>query len=397
MTASIEFFPVGSGDMTLIRLASGKTILIDINIRQNADKESEKDYPDVARMLKKRLDRDSEGGLFVDVFMLSHPDRDHISGLRNHFHLGAPSSMDKSEGNEPEKILIREMWSSPLTFRRKDKIDGKLNEDAQAWRDEAKRRVKLFKNDEERAKESGNMIKILGEDVHHKSDGLEDILVKTGEGTSDLCGSADDTFSALLLSPKLVTEEEAEELSGKNNSSIVMRFSLAPESGAEASGFFLTGGDAEINIWKRIWSRNKDALESIQYNILQTPHHCSLGTLSYDKYNDDKKSGQEGKGEDCEIDEEAYKALSQTLDRALIVASTDEPKPKKEGKDLAKREYEQIASDVEGQMFITMRDSSEEPLKIEIFGSGPKKSASPKALEKAPPKVRKGKSEQPYA
>ena len=37
MTASIEFFPVGDGDMTLIRLATGRTILIDINIRNDAD------------------------------------------------------------------------------------------------------------------------------------------------------------------------------------------------------------------------------------------------------------------------------------------------------------------------------------------------------------------------
>jgi len=233
--------------------------------------------------------------------------------------------------------------------------------------------------------------------VHHKSDGLDEILVKTGETTTDLCGSADDTFSALLLSPKLVTEKEAEELSGKNNSSIVMQFSLATESEAEASGFFLTGGDAEINIWKRIWSRNKGKLENIQYNVLQTPHHCSLGALSYDKYNDDQKSGQEGKGEDCKIDEEAHSALSQALDKAFIVASTEEPKEKQEGKDLAKRKYQSIASDVKGKMFITMTDSSDEPLKIEISDSGPTRPASPKAFEKAPEKVQKGKSEQPYA
>ena len=118
MTASIEFFPVGSGDMTLIRLQTGRTILIDINIRQKADQDSENKFPDVAGMLKERVDRDADGRPFVDVFMLSHPDQDHISGLRKHFHLGAPSTWKKPDGNESEKIIIREMWSSPLTFRR---------------------------------------------------------------------------------------------------------------------------------------------------------------------------------------------------------------------------------------------------------------------------------------
>ena len=37
MTAVITFFSVGNGDMTLIELESGKTILIDVNIRAAAD------------------------------------------------------------------------------------------------------------------------------------------------------------------------------------------------------------------------------------------------------------------------------------------------------------------------------------------------------------------------
>lgn len=33
MTASLAFFPVSNGDMTLVVLDNGQTILIDINIR----------------------------------------------------------------------------------------------------------------------------------------------------------------------------------------------------------------------------------------------------------------------------------------------------------------------------------------------------------------------------
>src|SRR5699024_3433443 len=132
MSASIEFFPVGSGDMTLISLASGKTILIDINIRQKADNENESDYPDVARMLRDRLERDNKKRLYVDVFMLSHPDNDHIAGLETHFHLGASSAYTVPENEDDgEKILIREMWSSPLFFRRRNKIERALSTDAQ--------------------------------------------------------------------------------------------------------------------------------------------------------------------------------------------------------------------------------------------------------------------------
>ena len=86
MNAKITFFPVDNGDMTLVELESGRTILIDTNIRAAAD---DPDDPtrDVAKDLRDRLKRDDQGRLYVDVFLLSHPDQDHCSGLDKHFHL----------------------------------------------------------------------------------------------------------------------------------------------------------------------------------------------------------------------------------------------------------------------------------------------------------------------
>src|SRR5207247_2615920 len=51
MASKIAFFPVGNGDMTLIQLESGRTILIDVNIRAAAD-DPEDSTPDVAKMLR---------------------------------------------------------------------------------------------------------------------------------------------------------------------------------------------------------------------------------------------------------------------------------------------------------------------------------------------------------
>jgi beta-lactamase superfamily II metal-dependent hydrolase len=392
MTATIEFFPVGSGDMTLVRLASGKTILIDINIRGNADKENEKDFPDVAAMLKNRLDRQN-GIPFIDVFMLSHPDQDHISGLQNHFHLGAPSLAEEADNEKDQKILIREMWSSPLTFRRAKKEDT-TTPNAEAWKEEAKRRVKMFKNKEQGADEDGNLIRVLGDDIEHKTDGIERLLVKTGDVFNEICREFDDTFSALLLAPKFVTDaEEADALAGKNNTSIVIQISLASKSGEPLETKFLTGGDAEVDIWKRIWNRNKDQPEKLGYHILQTPHHCSLGSLSSDSYND--RGDQKGKGEQCVIDEEAHKALSQAENKALIIASMDEPE-RESGRGLARRKYTDIAEGQDGKMRVTMVDCKDKPLKITITGSGPDLSGA-KTARAVPPKVEKANPEGGYA
>lgn len=57
MTATIKFFPVGNGDMTLITTNSGKNILIDCNIR------SGKECPDVVKQLRECLPRDSKNRL----------------------------------------------------------------------------------------------------------------------------------------------------------------------------------------------------------------------------------------------------------------------------------------------------------------------------------------------
>ncbi|WP_200342155.1 hypothetical protein [Rhodovibrio sodomensis] len=139
MSASITFFPVSNGDMTLIRLDNGQTILVDLNIRGAADDEDD-DTPDVATDLRDRLKRDAQERLYVDAFLLSHPDQDHITGLRNHFHLGPPDEWSKDD----DKIFIREMWSAPVVFRRAS-AENPLCEDAKAWAKEARRRVKRFR------------------------------------------------------------------------------------------------------------------------------------------------------------------------------------------------------------------------------------------------------------
>ena len=93
MATKITFFPVGNGDMTLISLgdSAGTTILIDCNIRAAAD-DPKDPTRDVAADLRQRLKTDKKGRPYVDVFLSTHPDKDHMTGLRKHFYLGAPAT-----------------------------------------------------------------------------------------------------------------------------------------------------------------------------------------------------------------------------------------------------------------------------------------------------------------
>jgi len=335
MTASLTFFPVSNGDMTLLELDNGQKVLIDVNIRGAADDDDD-DTPDVAQDLKGRLNRDSKGRLYVDAFLLSHPHTDHVTGLRNHFHLSTPESWVKKD----DKILIREMWSSPVVFRRADASGETLCDDALAWRKEARRRVQLFR-DKAFDTAEGDRILILGEDIDGKTDDILDIVVKLNE-TFCACNRIDaDAFEARLLAPLPPEDDEDEDTLRHNQSSVIVRFALAG-GGITDRCRFLTGGDAEVAIWNRLWTIHGDEnADWLSYDILQTPHHCSWRSLSYDRWSE--------MGEDVKVDPDAREALSQTRKGAVIVASckpikADDDNPPHER---AKREYIDIVGDAD--------------------------------------------------
>ncbi|MGB0720975.1 MAG: metallohydrolase [Gammaproteobacteria bacterium] len=352
--ASVSYFPVDNGDMTLLELESGKKILIDINIREAADL-ADGAAPDVAEMLRERLNRDPiSGDYYVDVFLLSHPDEDHCRGLARHFHLGSP---DTHPGGD--KILIREMWSSPMVLRRASK-NHTLCSDAKAWNAEARRRVKEFRagNGDTR----GNRILVLGEDEDGKTDDLTRILVKTDQQFWTIDGTGDPSFSARLLAPFPKAGDDEEILLSKNNSSVVLQFELAAEGNADAC-HYLTGGDAGVAVWERLWARHKDHPHWLDYDLLLVPHHCSWRSLSHQSWSEH--------GEHAEVSNPAKSALSQTRVGAYLVSSSKEIKDDDNDPPCirAKREYVAIANEARGRF---TRVAGTQPSKYLITRNGPR-------------------------
>src|SRR5207244_6823423 len=77
------------------------------------------------------------------------------------------------------------------------------------------------------------------------------------------------------------------------------------------AGRFLTGGDAEVAIWERLWERHKWQLDWLSYDILLTPHHCSWHSLSYDSWSEC--------GEEARVCQAARVALFQTRKAAAVI------------------------------------------------------------------------------
>lgn len=359
MSPSITFFPVDNGDMTLLKFPSGKTVLIDAKVRLDAD-DPDEDTRDVAADLRNRLSKDAKGHRYVDALLLSHPDKDHCLGLERHFHLGAPADYDAEE----DKIFIRQLWSSPMIFRRASKKKP-LCDDAKAFNREARRRVELFKVVGSRVGD-GNRILVLGEDEDGKTNGLEDILVKADGLIEQINGEPEPSMRALLLGPLPSSDDDEEEELSKNNSSVIIRFTITIEGRA---WHFLTGGDAEVGIWERQWQRHRRNPFVLSYHMLQAPHHCSWHTLSYDSWSD--------LGEDVEVSQAARSALSQALPGARIISSS---KPIDDDDNdppcvRAKREYKAIvdAEAVSGEFFCTGEHPSRSapaPLEFEVSRHG---------------------------
>ncbi|WP_395612216.1 hypothetical protein [Allosphingosinicella sp.] len=360
MTASIIFFPVCNGDMTLVTFDNDQKLLIDLHVRQAAE-DPDDDTPDVIAQLREHLTRDGQGRLFVDGFLLSHPDKDHICGLERHFHLGPPDEWVEAD----DKILIREMWSSPVVFRRVCK-NHVLCDDAKAWAKEARRRVKLYRDTKVIGIE-GNRIQIMGEDIDGKTDDILAIVVKTEALVNGLNCMAAGAFEARLLAPLPQGDDEAlDDLLAKNRSSVILRFSIRG-AGYVDKCRFLTGGDAEVAIWERLWDKHGTFhADWLTYDILQAPHHCSWHSLSYDSYST--------YGEDAEVCADARSALAQIRKGAIVIASSKEidPNAADPPSDRAKREYISIVDD-DGERFICVADiwaDEQQPLRYEITASG---------------------------
>ena len=383
MSTTISFPPVANGDMTLIRLGdkAGSTILIDCNIRVAAD-DPDDDTRDVAKDVRDRLKHDSKGRPYVDVFLTSHPDQDHCRGVQKHFHLGAPKDYtdDKRPDNE-KKILIGEIWSSPIVFRRAGK-DHTLCDDAKALQKEAKRRVQLARDKQCVGIDAGDRILILGEDEDGKTDDLRNILVKLDEVFDRVNGTHNQLFKARLLAPLPIPEdEEEEEELGEDSLQRYSQHRTRRYVGAQDGEELPHRWRCEVLIFEKLWEKHKNKPDILAYDSMLTPHHCSWHSLSRDSRTD--------LGNKAKVSSNAKSALSQIRKGGFIIASScaikdDDCDPACHA---AKLEYESIAKGAEGEFVCTGEyptESDPAPLEFTISDSRLSKSVRKVSVVRRP-------------
>lgn len=297
----IKFYPVGNADCTLVKLANGRTIIIDCSFREVT--KDDKDNPtifDVKEDLLKELSK-TKGHPFVDLFINTHPHKDHIAGFEDHFYCGKPEDYDDKK--DADKIIIGELWVTPET------LTNDVASEVEPLRKEAKRRRKLYNDDEDYQGEEGNFLHIIGYDKDKEYDSRYGYV--PGKTVKKANGHNLSWLDIFIHAPFKEEVADTKNKDDKNLTSIVMQFRFKVEGKDDVVCKAIFGGDAEHPVWTHILENNQEE-DKLKWNLLLVPHHCSWTFFGSDSKSDD-------------VSESSIKILDdyQIGDSAHIIASSD--------------------------------------------------------------------------
>ena len=147
-------FAAGCGDAILLE-AHNKAVMTDIHYRRDsAQDEGNEEVPDFAPEVRKAC-----GDNHLDLFVSTHPDKDHVGGFCELFHCGHPDDWEADPEDAEPKIIVDEIWCSPYGAD-----PHYVTAQAQPLVDEIKRRKHLLgTSDGQRA---GNRLVIMDTTTH---------------------------------------------------------------------------------------------------------------------------------------------------------------------------------------------------------------------------------------
>lgn len=281
----LTIFSSGNGDTILIE-ARQRTILTDINYRKNdAEDVDNDDVPDFAPDIRAAC------GKHLDLFVLTHPDEDHLRGIDEIFHLGPPEKRIENPKEGEPKILIDEIWCSSYSAN-----PHYETEESGPLLEEIARRKKLMNTPS--GNQDGNRLRILSASKD-----------KSGTFTQGIDWNLHAPTDAEADIPEA---EPNQPPNSSNGSSLVIRWKI--NVGGFNNLVFL-GGDTEVEVLERLGTKiqPKDP-ESLAWHVLVAIHHCSRRSIG--------RVTNEGKDEEYEHSKDAETALSEQRDDGFVVASS---------------------------------------------------------------------------
>jgi hypothetical protein len=244
-------FASGCGD-TLLLEAHRKVILTDVRYRTGQAQDPDNDdVPDFSPDIRLAC-----GNGHLDVFILTHPDQDHLAGFCELFHCGRPSTWVADPAHGEPKLLVDEIWCSPYSANPHYTTDA-----SEPVIREIKRRLALRGTLEGQL--DGNRIVVMDTTTHTEGlivDGLRWRLLAPTPAEWNI--------------PKARPDEPP---TSSNPTSLIMQWTV---SRAWGDSQILISGDTSVDVLERIHDtilrRNPDWLN---WHILIAPHHCSRRSI----------------------------------------------------------------------------------------------------------------------
>lgn len=256
-TTGLVFWPVGNGDSTTILVTEGDIIQVDLNHLIDAEEDSDPRYPMIDELLELLPIKD--GDRYLAVFIATHADNDHCRGFRRLL--------------EDEGVVIGELWFTPRLVADIDAEDpGSLSEDAAALRDEALRRLDVYRTSDEVA--SGDRIRVIG--YHDSLDGdfagLDDVVSVPGTEVTVFDGVNHDGTARMFIHAPFKDDMEGTE---RNRTSIGLHVTLRRNGGV---GRTLLLGDLDYQPIKRLLEITGDHSNK-EWDVYLAAHHCSKSVM----------------------------------------------------------------------------------------------------------------------
>ncbi|KQN32683.1 hypothetical protein [Sphingomonas sp. Leaf38] len=280
-------FASGCGDSILIE-AHDKVVMIDIHYRAARAQDDEDDEaPDFASDIRQACGNDH-----LDVFVSTHPDKDHVGGFSEIFHCGSPETWDSDPDDSDPKIIVDEIWCSPYGLNPHYTTDQ-----SKPLTEEIKRRYVLQSTDA--GYRDGNRLKVM-----------DTSKVTTGSIATD--------FEWRLLAPTpaewdIPKAPEGCTPTSSNPTSLVIQWTVRRYGG---DNLILTCGDTSVEVLERLEKDiHRKNPHHLAWQILLAPHHCSrrsIGRVPFGGCTD---------GEFVESTE-ALKALGEQRGNGYVVSSS---------------------------------------------------------------------------
>jgi len=254
----VVFWPVGTGDSTTMVVDEEIVVQVDLNDQAEADKDGSKVVA-VVDQLAESLPPTGPGGMpYLAVFVLTHADVDHCRGFEDLL----------------AQVAIGELWVTPRLWREYLDEGVELSAPAEAFRQEAERRITATMDAGEDGPESGDRILVIGYDTDHDTHAYSELpdqyLAWPGSSVTTLDGvDCTGKFEAFLHAPFKDDCAKA-----RNDTSVAMQVTLADGTG---TGKFLLFGDLAAATVGRIIevSIASGNDHRLAWDVLLAPHHCS--------------------------------------------------------------------------------------------------------------------------